>query len=210
MHRSRNSSPCAATLAEVWPISPTILASSDRGRVGHTCGAAERSFAVGRSPSCARVACRRGTADAPSSQATATTLAHPAGPVRDDRAPRRAVAGSRTASDGEGAVRASATGAPRDVRAGPASDSATPRQGLAPGGSWSAPPQRSERSVPGCCCVGDHRTRTSPPRSGTGRYAIRPRRYRRARPSSALTGTRNGHYGGPRENLGGKSSVRSL
>ena len=41
-----------------------------------------------------------------------------------------------------------------------------------------------------------------PPRSGTGRYAIRPRRYRRARPSSALTGTRNGHYGGPSQNLG--------
>ena len=117
--------------------------------------------------SCARVACRRGTADAPSSQATATTLAHPAGPVRDDLAPRRAVAGSRTASDGEGAVRASVTGAPRDVRAGPASDSATPRQGLAPGGSSSSPLQRSERSVPERCCVGDHRTRTSPPRSGT-------------------------------------------
>ena len=160
--------------------------------------------------SCARVACRRGTADAPSSQATATTLAHPAGPVRGDLAPRRAVAGGRTASDGEGAVRASATGAPRDVRAGPASDSATPRQGLAPGGSSSSPLQRSERSVPGRCCVGDHRTRTSPPRSGAGRYAIRPRRYRRARPSSTLTGTRNGHYGGPSQNLGGKSSVRSL
>ena len=93
---------------------------------------------------------------------------------------------------------------------GPASDAATPRQGLAPGRSSSSPLQRSEWSVPGRSCVGHHRTRTSPPRSGTGRYAIRPRRYRRARPSSALTGTRNGHYGDPSHDLGCKSSVRSL
>ena len=83
-------------------------------------------------------------------------------------------------------------------------------KGLAPGGSSSSPLQRSEQSVPGCCCVGDHSTRTSLPRSGTRRYAIRPRRYRRARPSSALTGTSNGHYGGPSQSLGGKSSVRFL
>ena len=73
----------------------------------------------------------------------AAALAHPAGPVRGDMAARRRVVGGGTASDGEGALRPFAAGAPGDVPPGPAPDSAAPRQGLA---SSRRPPSRVRRS----------------------------------------------------------------
>ena len=81
-------------------------------------------------------------------------------PLRDDLARCRAVAGSRTATDGEGALRASTTRAPRDVRAGPASDSATSRQGLAPARGSAPPLRRSDRTIPRRSRVRHHGTRT--------------------------------------------------
>ena len=95
----------------------------------------------------------RGAADAPASQETAATLAYSEGSVRDDVAPCRRVARGGTASDGEGALRPSAAGAPGDVPRGPAPDSAAPRQGLA---ASRRPPSRvcrSDRSVPRRCYV---------------------------------------------------------
>ena len=127
------------------------LARSGRGLDGSSDAAARcrprrllRSLAAG-------LARRRGAADAPAPQETAATLAHSAGPVRDDVAPRRRVAGGGTASDGEGALRPSAAGAPGDVRPGPAPDSAAPRQGLAPSRRPSSRVCRSDGSVPRRC-----------------------------------------------------------
>ena len=101
----------------------------------------------------AGLARRRGAADAPASQETAATLAYSAGSVRDDVARCRRVAGGGTASDGEGALRPSAAGAPGDVPPGPAPDSAAPRQGLASSRRPSSRVCRSDRSVPRRCCV---------------------------------------------------------
>ena len=101
----------------------------------------------------------RGAADAPASQETAATLAYSAGSVRDDVAPCRRVAGGGTASDGEGALRPSAAGAPGDVPPGPAPDSAAPRQGLASSRRPSSRVCRSDRSVPRRCCVTEPRRR---------------------------------------------------
>ena len=101
----------------------------------------------------------RGAADAPASQETAATLAYSAGSVRDDVAPCRRVAGGGTASDGEGALRPSAAGAPGDVPPGPAPDSAAPRQGLASSRRPSSRVCRSDRSVPRRCCVSEPRRR---------------------------------------------------
>ena len=89
----------------------------------------------------------------PASQETAATLAYSKGSVRDDVAPCRRVARGGTASDGEGALRPSAAGAPGDVPPGPAPDPAAPRQGLA---ASRRPPSRvcrSDRSVPRRCCA---------------------------------------------------------
>ena len=74
-------------------------------------------------------------------------------PVRDDVAPCCRVAGGGTASDGEGALRPSAAGAPGDVPPGPAPHSAAPRQGLAPSRRSPSRVCRSDRSVPRRCCV---------------------------------------------------------
>ena len=101
----------------------------------------------------------RGAADAPASQETAATLAYSAGSVRDDVAPCRRVAGGGTASDGEGALRPSAAGAPGDVPPGPTPDSAAPRQGLASSRRPSSRVCRSDRSVPRRCCVTEPRRR---------------------------------------------------
>ena len=101
----------------------------------------------------AGVARRRSAADAPASQETAATLAYSSGPVRDDVAPCCRVAGGGTASDGEGALRPSAAGAPGDVPPGPAPHSAAPRQGLAPFRRSPSRVCRSDRSVPRRCCV---------------------------------------------------------
>ena len=97
-------------------------------------------------------------ADSPARGETATLVAHPARPVRDDLAPRGAVAGGRAAAHSEGTLRASAAGASRPVCSGPVADPATAGQGLAPTRGPSADPGRSDGTaygcgyVTGCCC----------------------------------------------------------
>ena len=87
----------------------------------------------------ARVARRRGAADAPSPASDHHDTGVPGRARSDDLALRRAVAGSRSPSDGQGTLRPSATRASRPVPAGSASD------------FWNAAPRRAVCLQPASC-----------------------------------------------------------
>ena len=127
----------------------------------------------------ARPARWRGAADTSGSEESTPTPAHLAGSVRDGLVPQFPVAGNRTASDRERALRPPPPGTARGVPPRPTSNLAAPRPRLAPPGCRSSPLRRSNGVTPDRVRVRDRgrRAERAPPargRDGPKRVATHP------------------------------------